>query len=885
MNTSLLKPPDDPALLAVQDPEALADYLQQQRAQINDAVGTSTGGLALARAHSDLVDRVIRRMLALACERAGRGVAAETVPIAVVATGGYGRRELCPHSDIDITFIPHRDGDPVVDRVIKEMFTLVMRVFIDACGMDVGYAYRLLADCGNLDHQTTCGLLDARLIAGSDRLFIQFENDFWAMLNPADFLFAKLDERRTQRAKAGATPRVVEPDLKNGAGGLRDLQTAVWVTQARHGLSAARVRGDRVWDVLVKEAGVSPEEADRLRQAKEFLFRVRSGLHVLTGAERDQLVVTRQEELADLLGYGGTARGADGATPPVEQFMREYYGHAAAVARITTDVMRRAENSRLFLGIGLDCKRRQIVPANPALACEDPLWMLWACELAQKYGLEFSDDLERMIVDLVETRPVIHDTEQAAEVFTRILASPHGAYPTLQRMADLGILGWLVPEVGEILNLIPYDPSHDYTVGQHTLYVIRNLDALRAADLGEEMRDFRQIMAELPHPEQLYLAALLHDAGKTTDERPHSEVGEELAAEVCARLRWGAHAAANVQFLVRHHLTMAETSRLRDLNLDETIRDFTSVVDDVDRLHMLYLLTYADTSAVGAGVWTAVKGRFLRDLLRRAERALEGDEYEEFDEAGLTRTRRRLLKELSVENLPAQEVEQHIDSMPATYLLNTSLNEIALHVGFVRKARQGEPVIDFHDERDSTFTEVTVCTPDDPKPGLLAKITGVFYAADLDVHSAQVFTRVTGDERIAIDNFYVDFRGRQLTPGKRKELAKNLTAVLTGKTTIAELLAKHKRNPDIGGPVQRLTLRNDLSDAYTVVEVAAEDERAMLYRASGALSALGWGILSARVSHFKGANVAGFYVTGARALNEAEARRALEKLMPVAPSR
>src|SRR5262249_25050938 len=150
------------------------------------------------------------------------------------------------------------------------------------------------------------------------------------------------------------------------------------------------------------------------------------------------------------------------------------------------------------------------------------------------------------IVSLLETRPVIRDAAQAAEVFTRILASPRGAYPILQRMADLAILGWLLPEVGETLNLIPYDPSHDYTVGQHTLYVVRNLDSLRAAEGSEEMREFRQIMAELPHPEHLYLAALLHDAGKGADDRPHSEVGEEMAAEVCRRLQWSASAAANV---------------------------------------------------------------------------------------------------------------------------------------------------------------------------------------------------------------------------------------------------------------------------------------------------------------------------------------------------
>jgi [protein-PII] uridylyltransferase len=885
---------DDPVLNNLHDLDALADYLKSHREALKCRIGGPAAGLELARAYSDLVDSIVRRMLALACEHTGRNVTVETVPIAVVATGGYGRRQLCPYSDIDITFIPHRDGDPLIDKIIKEMFTLVMRVFIDQCGIEVGYAYRLMQDCAVLDHQTITGLLDARLITGNDRLFIQFEHDFWSYFNPADFIFAKLEERRAQQIKAGNTPRIVEPNLKEGRGGMRDLQTAIWVTQARHSLTAARVRGERAWEILVRDGGVSEDEAARLKAGMEFLFRVRNALHVITGAERDQLVVTRQEEVAEALGYSDSSKAAGlGCAPPVERFMRDYYDHAAAIDRIAGDVMRRAENSRLFLGVGLDCKRRQVVPANLALGSEDPLWMLWACELAQKYDLTFSDDLERAVVDLVETEPIIKDNKQAGEVFTRILASSQGVYPILQKMADLGILGWLLPEVGSVLNLIPYDPSHDYTVGQHTLYLIRHLDSLRTADTGEEMRDYRMLMSELPHPEELYLAALLHDAGKGDEDRPHSEVGEEIADRVCRNLHWIESATANVKFLVRHHLLMAETSRLRDLNLDETVRDFTAIVDDLDRLHMLYLLTYADTNAVGAGIWTQVKGRFQRDLLRRAERTLAGEESDEFDDAVLTRTRRRLLKDLSVENLPEEEVTEHVEGMPATYLLNTTLEEIALHIGFVRKARTGVPVIDFHDERDSTFTELTVCTLDDPEPGLLAKITGVFYAVDLDVHSAQVFTRTTprkqGDaqvseqtscDRIAIDNFFVDFRGRQLTPGKRKELATSLTAVLQGKMTVAELLTKKRRPVEIGGLVDGLVVRDDLSDNYRVVEVSSSDERAMLYRASGALSQLGWDIHSARVSHFKGKNVASFYIRNSGGLSIADARRQLQRIMP-----
>lgn len=862
-------------------PELLTQSLISGREEISARVLAGCGGLEAAKAYSDLVDGVIRSMLELACQRVGRGASPESLPVAIIATGGYGRRELCPHSDIDLTFVPHRDGDPLVDKLIKEMFKLVMAVFIDGAKLDVGYAYRLLEDCASLDHQTSSGLLDARLISGSDRLLIQLEHDFWNGFNPTDFIFTKVAERRKQREKAGGTPRVVEPNLKEGPGGQRDIQTAVWLAQAIGGITAARVRGDRAWDILQREAGISAAEADTLRTAKEFIFRVRNALHVLTGAERDQLVVTRQEEIAAVLGYSQSPNDpmTQRPTPPVERFMRDFYRHTSAVSRIASDVMRRAEESRLFLGIGLDSVRREISPANLSLVTEDPVWMLWACELAQRYGLGFSDELERDVVQLVSGNPETHDQQQAAEVFTRILAHTSGAYPILQQMADLGILGWILPEVGHIMDLIPYDSSHDFTVGQHTLEVIRHLDSLRAREGSEETSDLRRIMQDLPHPERLYLAALLHDAGKADDSRHHSETGEDLAREVCKRLRWSEEASRTVEFLVRHHLDMAETSRLRDLNLDETIRDFTSVVDEIDRLNMLYVLTYADTNAVGQGIWTQVKGRFLRDLYRRADRALAGQDAD-LDDADLSRTRRRLMKELAVEEIPEEEIAEHVASMPAPYILNTSLAEMGLHIAFVRRALAGEPVVEFHDERDSTFTELTVCTKDDPTPGLLSKIAGVLYAADLDVHSAQVVTR-TGETPVAIDTLFVDFRGRQLTPGKRKEVSTGLSAVLRGEAAVTEILQKRKKTAEFGGPIAHLKIRNDLSQEYTIIELSSADERAMLYRASGALSKLGWGIQSAKVSLFKGRSVASFYVTGAKGLVEAEVRRRLTEVMPL----
>lgn len=892
MNRQLALPLDDDALIEADSSEALAAYLRQKRAAIAEAIKAGAPGLETARAHSDLVDSILRRTLQIACGRAGGGAAPESIPVAVVATGGYGRREMCLYSDVDLTFVPHRDGDPLVDRVIKEMFNLVMRVFIDSNGVEVGYAYRLLEDCRSLDHQTTCGLLDARLVAGSTRVFLQLEDAFREGFHHAEFIFDKIAERERQRHEAGDTARVVEPNVKVGVGGLRDLQTAVWLIQAVEGLDAAKVRGERCWEALERFGGLTRDEVHALAEAKELLFRIRNALHAITGAERDQLVVTRQEEVAHVLGFVEPALRAPEDDPPVELFMRRYFQAASLIDCCCTAVRQRVQRGRIMIGIGLDCVEGRIEPASDALDAEDPSWMLWVCEVAQRYGLEISHGLRRRMARLTAAPPTAYDTQMVADTFTRILGSAQPIYPSLSVMAETGILAWLVPEFAVTLDLIPYDPSHDYTVGQHSLRVVRNLDTLKADSGPEETRDYRMIMQHLPNPEQLYLAALLHDAGKAVPNVPHSDTGADIVTAVCARLGWSETATANARFLVQHHLLMDQTSTLLDLNQEETIRDFVSVVNDLDRLNMLYLLTWADTSAVGAGIWTQVKARFLRDLLHRAERLLAGEESEGLDAADLARIRRSILRDLSLANLPPEEVEAHVAGMPPTYILNTSLEEMTLHLDYVRRARQGEPVVDFVDPRDSTYTELTVCVLDDPEPGLLSKITGVLYACDLNVHSAQVFTRrdasasgasTHGSPDIAIDRLYVDFRGRQLTPGKRKEVATSLREVLTGASTVADLLARKRKQVTIGGPVESISINNRFTDRYGLVQVECADAQPALYRVSGALSSLGWDIISARVTQIAGNTVASFYVTGTRELSEAEARERLARVMPAEP--
>ena len=903
------------AVESVSDADGLASFVKSRRAelieqarhslsyQVNAALPPRSA-IELSRGLSDLIDAVVRRMFVMACTVAQENPA--TVQIAIVATGGYGRRELSPFSDIDITFIPVRDGDSRLDRVIRELFRLVMDVFIARCGLEVGYAYRLLSDCSVLDHQTQCGLMDARQIAGNERLFIQFESEFWLYFNAAEFIFTKIDERNGVLKKWGTLTRGVEPHLKEGPGGLRDLHMAVWLLQAREHLVAARARGDRGIALTRTYARFTDAEVQELQAAKEFLFKVRCVLHAVAGAERDQLVVTRQEDVAVALGYGredlhsatsGSTLDIDSdidTVPAVELFMADLFPALSIVRRASERVIRNVLNSKLLVGIGLDCVGGEVVMANRALDSYDPVWLVWACEYAQRYSQTLSDEIESKAIDIVKSRKQSRCIDQVAAAFLQILTRMGRIYPILQRMADLGILQWIIPEFDGLMNLIPYDASHDFTIGQHTLLVIKYIEGLLVPDGSEEQADMRRALQDLPHPEYLIMAALLHDTGKATPGIPHAQQSALIVDAVCSRLGWSEEATAHVRFLALNHLLMGETARLKDLNMDQTIRDFVQVVDDPDRLNMLYLLTYADTRAVGEGIWTPVRGKFLRELWLRSSSALYMEEdAAENSEAHVAAAVRKIKKDLSLQNYTPEEIEEHIAAMPPYYLLNTSQQEVAQHLGYLRRVRNGEIVVECHDERITPCTELTICTYDDPTPGLLAKIAVALFASSLNVHSAHVVTRATTQDTIALDTLLVDFKGKPLSTGKRQEVSANLRALISGTKSAEALLTKSplaaaKKSTRSAQSVRSFQVdgvSHAFDHAVSMIELSGPATPEMFYRVCASVSSLGLDIKSAKLSESRDTTHVSLYVNGARSHPESDIkRRVIRALEAVARS-
>lgn len=866
-------PPRSPSLRSslarAESPEQLAAIFLQERERLKALNLQQALAARIWRTLSDATDLVLQRMLALSLPQDAAAREATQPRISVIATGGYGRRELCPCSDIDVTFVVGEEEDEYLDATVRRMFLLLMETFSQRCGLKVGYGYRTFSDAPQLDHQTQTALLDTRVIAGSHGLKDRFLQEVFRHIWPAAYVRQKVSERREILEKHGGTLYQIEPEVREGPGGLRDLHLAEWLAA----VSFPSTRGD-VWRQLQRLGAVSRRDVQQVTAAREFLLSVRSWMHWETGRHADLLVRERQEGLAVALGFQDDAEASR-----VERFMEAYYTHVENISRVTGSVIDRCLTERLSLADELVCSGHEILPAYPWVKVATPRFLVELCQQYQEHGLLPGHELRRTIAEHLESCPDLSTDQEAADDFVGLLRAPAptaaaapaaagtlpgmppagkpGVHQTLRLMADLGVLQRLLPEFGIAYRRVPFDQVHRHTIGFHSLEVVRSLETLRTT-ADERLLDFRRIWSEVPAPELLFLAGLLHDIGKiATGVDGHSERGAELAGVLCRRLQLDSGSTAKVVTLVRHHLLMSETAQLRDLTLDKTVLDFTQVIDSVELLNMLLLLTYADIEATG--VMSPMKIRFLEDLYYRAEAQLSGvapppDQSPE----QARRYRSRVTRRLSSSSLTPEQVREHTEGMPVSYLLNTRPEQIAMHIRMVETLRNSGPVVEFENEPGAPITSIHLCSLERPEPGLLSQIAGVLYAHEISVHGAQVFTR-TEDPPIALDTLWADYHGREIPPMKRLELEQDLCATLKG-GDVEAVINRYRKQPPAAIP-PRVRFDNELADLHTVVEIEAEDQPALLYRITRAMAALGWNIQSARISTRGDRARDAFYVT------------------------
>jgi len=810
--------------------------------KVRHAEGAS--GQESVRTHARLMDDVIFSLTRLiAADAAADGL--EATPLVVMALGGYGRGELHPLSDVDLMVVYDGEMSPYVQRMMQELLYSLWDL-----GLHVGHSLRSLDDCvamARTDFPSRTSMQEARFLAGERRLFARFQRVLRENVFRRDFgqfLETTLVERDARYRKHGASPYIGEPNVKESAGGLRDMHTAMWLGAAKFGARTLRE--------LTDKGLITPREQAAADAALTFLWRVRNELHFFSGHKNDVLTRDLQPRIAKNLGYEN-----DETTLGVERFMRDYYLHARVIHRVSKRLIARCQETLSRRGSAERRQRQQaladglvffdgrlhLADRDPSQLRTDPARLMKVFWHLHRLGCELSLDLERAIEDSLHlVDEAFRRSDGVRELFLDVCRTWGRAAQTFSEMHELGFLGRYLPEFGALTCLVQYDVYHKFSADQHSLLAVEHLEAL-APGQSAESEGAAHVLSEVEKPELLMLGMLLHDIGKAKGHG-HVAKGIPLVRELTARVGLQAADGAAVEFLVAHHLTMSHVAQRRDIDDPKTITDFAAAVGDPSRLRMLYLLTYADMRAVGPGVLTPWQARILHELYARTLASLTGGRV-----ARPSRTRlAERLHAAAKGEVDLQAVKAHLAMMTDRYLESTSVQRMAEHLRMLDGLGESPVVTALFHHPDLGSSDLVVVTRD--LPGLFALIAGTLAASDVNIISAQIHTRADG---IVIDTFQVNDPAGDVigSPAHWARTLDALRAVLTGEQTVPALLdrrrAAGREATGPGGP-SKIALDNQLSDTATVIEVKCPDRLGLLYLITKTLAGLGLDIVSARIA-------------------------------------
>jgi [protein-PII] uridylyltransferase len=801
--------------------------------------------------------------------------------MAIVATGGYGRGLLAPGSDIDLLFLLPYKQTPWGESVAEYMLYLLWDL-----GFKVGHATRTVEQClklGFSDITIRTALLDSRLILGDTQLFAEFEDRFRSEVvtgTARQFIDAKMAERDERTRRAGESRYKVEPNIKDGKGGLRDLHTLQWLSKyiINQEVGAAAV-----------EAGIfTPEEVQTFRRCEDFLWRVRCFLHFLTGRAEEVLSFEVQPAMAQSLGY--TSREGLRA---VERFMKHYFLIAKDVGDLTTILCGALEMQQLKTSPGykrllspLSWKMRREVRqktdfridndrlnvADPEVFARDPVNLVRFFAQAANTGAYLHPDAIRLLrgsLRLIDDK-LRHDSE-ANSIFLSLLTAHGNPEASLRHMNDAGVLGRFMPEFGRIVAMMQFNMYHHYTVDEHLLRTLGNITAIERGDLAAELPLSTAIFSSIQNRRALLVAAFIHDIGKGRKES-HSTVGARIARKVCPRLGMTAAETELVAWLIQEHLTMSNFAHSRDISDPDTIRAFANIVQSPERLKLLLLLTCADIRAVGPGVWNGWKGQLLRTLYHETEPLVAGGHTQIPRAERIDQAQTALRNALA--DWPSESVDRFIDRHYPNYWLRTDLATEVVHANVVRDAMHSRAKFATAVKTDSftAITELTVFAPNHAR--LLSLFAGSCAAAGANIAGAHITTTRDG---YALDTFLLnrEFRDDEDELRRAKRITDTIQRLLNGKEQLPALLQKRRigsRGVQAFTVQPEIVINNALSDRLTVLEVSGRDRPGLLYELTSALSDLSLDIASAHVTTFGEKAVDVFYVTdlvGKQIINEA----------------
>lgn len=829
-------------------------------------------GLRLTRARSVILDVLIQNLFAYAMDVAKESMA-KTKPMCVLATGGYGRGELSPHSDIDLMFLyPKASMGKSLDALKETMTREILYPLWDT-GLKVGHASREVKEAlleSQKDIRNKNSMLDARYLCGDRKIaekFIDKFHKFCRKNNPAQYLKELLTHQEQRRLEKGSTVFLQAPDVKNGVGGLRDYQGILWMTKAKfekHGLPG-----------LIRKKFLTKDEAQSLEDAYSFLLRVRNELHFKSKRPVDILHLEKQPEVALGLGYE-----EEDIFRRVELFMGDYYSRARTINQLSGILEQRlvhatagSTSSISFKKVikayqspplqnvdGFDLNGEELSSPNLQIFDEDPERLIRLFRHSQRLSAKLSPDLRSLVrnrLSLIDSALI--NSTSANVAFRSILQEIGNVSPTLCEMHELGVLGRFVPEFGRLTCKVQHDLYHRFTADIHVLHCITTLDEIFQGK-KKTSKHYLQALRKNEVPGLLYLILFLHDLGKDKGPKGHCERGVEIAVNMMDRLGVSDEMRDRILFVIRNHLEMVRYANKFDLEDPEVIDSFAQFVEGEQRLRFLYVHTFCDANATAPDLWNSHKEELHTQLFTNTLSVLEGKRARKDPN-----TLKDAYKNLKVEGVTQEEVLEHLEQVPIRYFSHTGKEEVTLHVDMIHRYLESGtetpvPVINWRNDLRRSLTVVDIVTRD--RNSLFEKLTGAFSIAGLNILGARAVTRKDG---LAIDVFYVeDQNGGVVDDIKVKEHCENsIRSFLSDQTLPDQLISEKRKKADrtrrfssedkLGEKIpSQVDVYRDVSLNRTIVEVRAPDQVGLLHLIAKTISKCGFGIQFARIATEQG---------------------------------
>ncbi|MGR3503097.1 [protein-PII] uridylyltransferase [Pseudaestuariivita sp.] len=816
---------------------------------------------AAIRSYAVLTDGLVETAWRLATEDLHPlPIPSENERLAVLAVGGYGRGEMAPFSDVDLLFLTPYKISARAESVIESMLYILWDL-----RLKVGHASRTVKDClrlGATDFTIRTAMLEQRTLAGDtalgEELATRLRNDLFTGSEKA-FVTAKLEERGKRLQKHGGQRYLVEPNVKEGKGGLRDLQSLFWI------IKYVYATGDP--QVLVTRGVFSADEYKTFEQAYAFLWAVRCHLHLAANRATEQLTFDKQVEVAEALGYEDRA-----GRRAVEVFMQDYFRHATRVGELTRILLTSLEAdhtkeapllTRLLqkrppkLRPGYVVVNNRLAITDPAAFLQDRLNLLRIFGEALRTGLLLHPDAMRLIAaNLHRIDEEMRADKEAQKLFLGLLLKYGNPERALRRMNELGVLAAFIPEFEPIVAMMQFNMYHHYTVDEHTIQTIRTLAQIEHEELVEELPVASGILKEGVDRKVLYVALLLHDIGKGRDT-DHSVLGAQIARTVAPRLGLNKAQCETVEWLVRYHLLMSDMAQKRDIADPRTVRDFAKAVQTVKRLDLLTVLTVCDIRGVGPNTWNNWKAALIRALYRQTRRALEeGMEAltRENRGADAKRALREALPDWTGKDLKT-EIGRHYD--PYWQGLH-----VTAHVAFARMLHglsDDEIGIDLHPDDDRDATRACFAMVD--HPGIFSRLAGALALVGANVVDARSFT--TKDGYVTAAFWLQDIEGKPYEASRLPRLSGMIQKTLKGEVVAREAIKSRdviKTRERAFSVPTTITFDNEGSDIFTIIEVDTRDRPGLLYDLTRTMTDLNINIFSAVIATYGEQVVDAFYV-------------------------